>query len=148
MRIKISTKVEQDLRNVKDGFNESLFINLSPPYPKVVLNRFDGCDPGDIVALSLDFGIFKQEWVSEIVDQTDSEELFEFVDVGKTLPFFIKKWQHTHVIKRVDSGAMIVDDIEFSTPFFLLNCIMFPLFYFQFMYRKPIYRKWFRKLSN
>ncbi|KYG83572.1 SRPBCC family protein [Roseivirga echinicomitans] len=144
MKIKISTKVEQDLTKVKNGFNERLFISLSPPFPKVELNRYDGCEPGDIVALSLNFGIFKQEWVSEIVDQTDSEELFEFVDVGRRLPTFIRKWKHRHIIKRMDSGSLIVDDIEYSTPFILLNYVLYPLVYFQFIYRKPIYKKWFR----
>ncbi|MGW8123342.1 SRPBCC family protein [Roseivirga echinicomitans] len=145
MKIKISTKVEQDLMNVKDGFNERLFIRLSPPYPRVVLKRYDGCERGNIVAITLDFGIFKQEWVSEIVSQSLSEACFEFVDVGKKLPFFIKEWKHRHIIRRMNSGAEIVDDIEFSTPFLLLNYLMYPLFYFQFLYRKPIYRKWFRK---
>jgi len=144
MKIKISTKVDQDLTNVKDGFNERLFISLSPPFPKVELNRYDGCEPGHIVALSLNFGIFKQEWVSEIVDQTDSEELFEFIDVGRTLPSFIKKWKHRHTIKAMKSGSMIIDDIEYSTPFVFLNYILYPLVYLQFIYRKPIYKKRFR----
>ena len=148
MKIKISTKVEQDLANVKDGFNERLFINLSPAYPKVELNRYDGCEQGNIVSLSLNFGLFKQEWVSEIISQTNSENMFEFIDVGRKLPFFIKKWKHKHIIKRVGSGSMIVDDIEYSAPFLLLSYVLFPLFYFQFLYRKPIYRKWFRKTGN
>lgn len=148
MRIKISTKVEQDLTNVKEGFNERLFITLSPAYPKIELYRYDGCERGDIVALSLNFGIAKQEWVSEIIEQTSSDGLFEFTDVGIKLPFFIKEWKHRHIIKQLDSGSMIIDYIEYSTPFLALNYIMFPLFYFQFLYRKPIYRKWFKKLKN
>ncbi|KYG81525.1 hypothetical protein EV198_1716 [Roseivirga ehrenbergii] len=145
MKIKISTKVEQDLSNVKEGFNERLFIRLNPPFPKVELNRYDGCKSGDIVGLTLNFFLFKQEWISEIIDQTETEQRFEFIDVGKKLPSFFKRWRHKHIMERLESGTMIVDDIEYTTPFLLLNYILYPLIYFQFIYRIPIYKKWFRK---
>ncbi|WP_421977414.1 SRPBCC family protein [Roseivirga seohaensis] len=145
MKIKISTKVEQDLTNVKDGFNESLFIRLSPPFPKVELNRYDGCKSGDIVGLTLNFFLFKQEWISKIIDQTETEQRFDFIDIGIKLPVFFNSWKHKHIMEQQEAGTMIVDDIEYSTPFLLLNYILYPLIYFQFLYRKPIYRKWFKK---
>lgn len=145
MKIKIKTKVEQDYLSVKEGFNESLFKKLSPPFPPVKLIRFDGSQKGDLVALELNFLLFRQKWVSEIIeDQTDSEE-FYFIDKGIELPFFLKSWTHKHRVIKKDNGSIIQDEISFEAPFFLLTLLLYPAMLLQFGYRIPIYKKIFKK---
>ncbi|MFT6970180.1 MAG: ligand-binding SRPBCC domain-containing protein [Roseivirga sp.] len=143
MKISVSTKVSQSMLEVAKGFDEKLFTALSPPFPKVQLKRFDGSTKGDIISLELDFIFFKQLWTSEIIDNSVSENRFEFIDSGIELPFFLKYWRHQHVILEQAEGSTIVDNIEFKTPFIIFDYLMYPLMYLQFVYRRPIYKKLF-----
>lgn len=143
MKLKISTEVGQALPQVILGFNEDLFKKLSPPFPKVILKRFDGCLKGDIVSLELDFLIFKQMWTSEIISYESNPEKFEFVDKGIELPFFLMSWQHRHTLLLENGVVSIVDDINFSSNFKFFDYLLFPVMYLQFFFRKPIYKKVF-----
>lgn len=145
MKINIKTRVEQDYLSVKQGFNKDLFLKLNPPFPPVKLLRFDGCRRGDKVSLELNFIFFKQTWTSIITsDRTDEQEFF-FVDEGKKLPFFLRFWKHKHRVIRDESGSIIVDEINFSARLKILSPLLYPVLYAQFWYRKPIYKKIFRK---
>lgn len=145
MKINIKTRVEQDYLSVKQGFNKDLFLKLNPPFPPVKLLRFDGCRRGDKVSLELNFIFFKQTWTSIITsDRTDEQEFF-FVDEGKKLPFFLRFWKHKHRVIREESGSTIVDEINFSARLKILSPLLYPVLYAQFWYRKPIYKKIFRK---
>jgi ligand-binding SRPBCC domain-containing protein len=145
MKITIKTKVEQDYLSVKQGFNKDLFLKLNPPFPPVKLLRFDGCRRGDKVSLELNFILFKQIWTSIITsDRTDEQEFF-FVDEGKKLPFFLRFWKHKHRVIRDESGSTIVDEINFSARLKILSPLLYPVLYAQFWYRKPIYKKIFRR---
>jgi ligand-binding SRPBCC domain-containing protein len=144
MKLKISTEVGQSLPQVIAGFNEELFQKLSPPFPRVILKRFDGSLKGDIVSLELDFFVFKQMWTSEITSSISTPQKFEFVDKGIELPFFLKSWQHRHTIL-LDKGIVsIVDDIDFSSSFRFFDYLLYPVMYLQFFLRKPIYKKVFK----
>ncbi len=128
---------------VWDGFDESLFVKLSPPFPFVKLLQFDGSTKGDRVGLELNFILFKQKWISDIIDNGKNEDQIYFIDKGVVLPFFLKKWQHRHILKKYGEGTKIIDDIEYSTGTFLTDILMFPALYLQFLYRKPVYKKIF-----
>lgn len=143
MRIKISTLVKQPYTQVFAGFDQNLFIKLAPPFPPVKLLRFDGCKVDDRVALRLNFIFFKQTWESLITDYQENQQEISFVDEGVKLPFFLKYWKHHHRVIKQGQHTSIVDDISFKTPFFLLDYLMYPVLYLQFLYRKPIYRKTF-----
>lgn len=143
MHIKISTRVSAPFEKVMNGFDQNLFQRLNPPFPPVKLLRFDGSKKGDLVSLQLNFIFFKQNWTSEITDEHNSKGHFYFVDQGVELPFFLKQWRHKHVVNAVAGGSEIVDDIYFRTPFRLFDIIMYPVLWLQFMYRKPIYKKYF-----
>jgi len=144
MKIIISTRVEQNYLTVKEGFNENLFLLLSPPFPPVRLLRFDGSAKGDTVILELNFLFFNQQWVSEITeDQTDENE-FYFIDEGVELPFFLKRWKHKHRIIRDGNHSIIRDEIEYQGRFGLMTLLLYPVLLLQFLYRKPIYKKIFR----
>lgn len=145
MRIKIITHVGAKKEQVKLGFTKDLFLSLNPPFPPVKLLRFDGCKTADRVVLELNFILFKQEWVSVITEDKEDTDSWYFVDVGTKLPFFLKHWQHHHGVKSSPKGAMIIDDITFSTGNGITDLILYPLLYGQFLYRKPIYKNTFKK---
>ena len=145
MRLKIITKVDQDYLSVKSGFDEKLFKALNPPFPKVKLSRFDGCKEGDIVSLRLNFIFFSLTWESLITEDETTDNEFRFVDEGTSLPFFLKFWRHHHRVVSDGEGSLIIDDITFKTPFYLPEFLMYPALYGQFLYRKPIYQKFFKR---
>jgi len=145
MKITIKTCVEQDFLSVKEGFNESLFTKLSPPFPPVKLIRFDGSEKGDLVSLELNFIFFRQNWVSEIIEDKTTDQEFYFIDQGVQLPFFLKFWRHKHRIIKSGDNSIIKDEISFKAPFFLLTLFLYPAMLLQFGFRIPIYKKIFKK---
>jgi ligand-binding SRPBCC domain-containing protein len=145
MKITIKTQVEQDYLSVKEGFNESLFTKLSPPFPPVKLVRFDGSEKGDLVSLELNFIFFRQKWVSEITEDKTTPEEFYFIDQGIELPFFLKFWRHKHRVIKEGEKSIIQDEISFKAPFFLLTLLLYPAMLLQFGYRIPIYKKIFKR---
>ena len=143
MNIKISTKVNQSLLKVWEGFNLELFSKLAPPFPPVEVKEFGGCLKGDKVHLELNFILFKQDWISDIVDQKRTETEIYFIDEGTKLPFFLSYWKHKHRLVKDNEGTLIIDEINFKTPTILTDYLFYPLMYLQFLYRKPIYKKVF-----
>ncbi|MFN3998809.1 SRPBCC family protein [Algoriphagus sp.] len=145
MQIHLETHVEQGYLDVKAGFNETLFTKLSPPFPPVKLLRFDGSEKGDLVTLELNFIFFKQKWTSEIIEDNTTDLEFYFIDEGVELPFFLKKWKHKHRIISSGIGSIIRDEIEYEAPFGILTYLLYPALWLQFAFRKPIYKRIFRR---
>jgi ligand-binding SRPBCC domain-containing protein len=146
MHLWIETHVEKQVEDVFEGFNKELFLKLAPPFPRVKLEQFDGCKVGDKVILKLSFIFFSQYWISEITKQATKPDEIYFIDKGIRLPFFLKSWQHTHIIIANDKGgSTIIDNIEYHSPFRWLDYLLYPSMWFMFWYRKPIYKKIFRK---
>ncbi|QNL21941.1 hypothetical protein HZR84_08310 [Hyphobacterium sp. CCMP332] len=145
MKLKVKTIVKQPILKVWEGFDETLFVKLAPPFPSVKLLQFDGSKKGDRVALELNFLLFRQKWISDIIEHNENEDQIFFIDKGVILPFFLKTWQHKHILKRNGNGTEIIDDIRYSTGTLLTDMLMFPGLYLQFLYRKPVYRKIFFK---
>ena len=145
MKISLHTLVKQDYLSVFQNFDQTLFLALAPPFPKVKLLRFDGSNPGDKVAIRLNFLLFSQTWASLITESNITEQEAYFVDEGQQLPWPLKFWRHRHVVqKHPEGGAVISDLIEFWTASFLVDLLLYPLMWAQFSYRKPIYRKFFK----
>ncbi len=143
MKLKISTPVNASVQKVKEGFNIDLFKALAPPFPRLNVKRFDGSKKDDLVELELDFFTHKQTWVSLITYDHTDDKIFEFIDIGKELPFPFKKWRHHHIVQKNSYGSDIIDDIEYSSGSRILDILLYPLMYLQFAYRKPVYRKLF-----
>ena len=143
MKIMIQTTVNQSLTEVWKGFDLNLFKKLSPPFPPVEVKEFGGCMKGDKVHLQLNFLLFKQDWISDIIDQQTTDLEIFFIDAGNQLPFFLSAWHHKHRLVKNGSGTIIADEITFKTPYLLTDYLFYPLLYLQFLYRKPIYRKVF-----
>lgn len=148
MKLTIETPVEQGYLDVKKGFDESLFKRLSPPFPPVKLLRFDGSEKGNLVSLELNFLLFKQKWTSEITEDKTTDLEFYFIDEGTELPFFLKKWKHKHRVISTGIGSIIRDEITYEAPFGLMTWLLYPALWLQFAYRKPIYKKIFRRDSG
>lgn len=148
MKITLETPVEQGYLDVKSGFDQSLFKKLSPPFPPVRLLRFDGSQKGDFVVLELDFLFFRQKWTSKITEDLTMDLEFRFVDQGVELPFFLKKWKHTHRVVSTGIGSIIRDEIEFEAPFGWMNYLLFPVLWMQFAYRRRIYRRIFKRSAT
>lgn len=145
MRFIIITPVAKEYRQVAQGFGQPLFEALNPPFPPVRLLRFDGSTKGDEVHLELNFILFKQVWKSLITENNTSEQEIYFIDEGIQLPFFLRYWRHKHRIVNKGNGTHIVDDITFRSPFILFDFLLYPVLFLQFLYRKPVYRKFFQQ---
>lgn len=146
MHLLLRTHVNQPVQQVAAGFNEKLFRALAPPFPRLKLLRFDGSKKGDVVAMELNFGFMKQQWVSEIVANGQSENEWFFIDEGRELPKPLRYWQHRHrLLTAPEGGCIIVDDITYRTGSRLLDTALYPALLAQFAYRKPVYRKFFGK---
>ncbi len=144
MQLTIQTSVATPFRKVFQLFTKELFIKLSPPFPRVKILHFDGSDTYDHVAVELNFLLFKQHWESVITEKKESKDEIYFIDEGIKLPFFLKKWKHKHrIVQKNAQQTQIIDEIEFQTPFKLLDVLLYPILYFQFAYRRPIYREVF-----
>ena len=145
MRITISTLVNGHLQAAFERFNRELFLKLNPPFPPVKLLRFDGMAVNDEVHLELNFLLKKEKWISRITDFSAGKDEIYFVDEGVQLPFFFKSWRHKHRLIYRENQTEIVDDIRFECKFTFLNCLVYPVFYLQFLYRKPVYRRHFEQ---
>lgn len=55
MKIKITTRVKCDYKQVVNGFNMDLLKKLNPPFPPVKILEYEGNEPGNIVVLELNF---------------------------------------------------------------------------------------------
>ncbi len=145
MKLVLTTNVSSVPQKVWQGFDQTLFEKLAPPFPLIKLLRFDGSEKGDLVEVELNFIVFRQLWQSLIVDYGQSKDEIWFIDEGRRLPFFLRYWRHRHRLIRIASGTQIVDDIEYRTPSVVLDYLMYPLMWLQFAYRKPIYRRVFNE---
>ena len=143
MTIRIRTKVSQSLENVSNAFDESLFKQLSPPFPKVSVKQFDGSYEGAIVSVELDFLISKQSWISQITKSYASQNMFYFIDEGIKLPFFLKYWHHKHLVTDLGKEREITDEVTFKSWNLFTDLLLYPLLQVQFIYRKPIYKRIF-----
>jgi ligand-binding SRPBCC domain-containing protein len=143
MKIIIKTRIQQNYLEIKKRFDHKLFLKLSPPFPKVKLVRFDGCEVNHEVHIILNANTpVAQNWVSKITQSITNDTEFSFIDVGMTLPAPLKKWTHHHKVLKVDDNfSVVVDDIEYFTYHSFLDAIIFPALYLTFYYRKKIYQR-------
>jgi len=131
-------------------FDEQLLLRLSPPGIKVELLHYGGSLPGQRVHLRLRIlGLIRQEWESEITEAGEHEGEIYFTDEGRRLPFGLTSWRHRHIVRQAGPGhSIIIDDIHYSSRNALLDLLLWPLFYVQFAYRKPVYRAFFRRMAR
>lgn len=142
MKINLKSKVRGNYKDVFQAFDKNLFEYLLPPGAKVI--QFDGSKKGDLVYLSFSFPP-NTEWISEIVEDSCSDELCYFIDIGKKLPFGITFWRHKHIVHNQGDSSVIEDDIEFRTKNKVQESILYPLLYLSFLPRVAQYKSYFNK---
>lgn len=142
MNIRVETLVQADFETVVAGFDQELFLALSPPLMPVKLNRFDGCKKGDEVHVHIPLA---GQWTSLITEDHSKPTEFYFKDVGQILPFPLKQWEHQHFVKKNDKGTIIIDNIDYQSFNSIFNLLIFPFLWIIFNYRQPVYKKFFKK---
>ena len=142
MRLQVTTRVNQEFRRSFSRFGRELFLQLNPPFPPVRLLRFDGMQPGDEVHLELNFLFRKEIWISVITELVETDDEIYFVDEGRQLPFMFRSWRHLHRLIRQGEQTLIVDDITYQGRIKLLDYLLYPVLKLQFLYRRPVYRRW------
>ncbi|MCX6194492.1 MAG: hypothetical protein NTX34_08450 [Cytophagales bacterium] len=139
----ISTSIQAPVSYVKDLFTADLLLKLSPPFPRVSLQRFDGCKKDDQVVLKINLILRKLIWSSLITEEVQTEEEWYFIDQGVKMPFGLAYWQHKHRVKKItEQHCEIIDEISFDTGKLFLNYLLFPFLWGMIYYRKPFYKKY------
>jgi ligand-binding SRPBCC domain-containing protein len=139
----ISTPIQAPISHVKDLFTADLLLRLSPPFPRVSLQRFDGCKKNDNVILVINLLFTKVTWSSLITEDALTTDEWYFIDQGVKMPFGLRYWQHKHRVKKInDVSCEIIDEISFDTRDEFLNYLLFPFLWGMIFYRKPFYKKY------
>jgi ligand-binding SRPBCC domain-containing protein len=145
----ISTPIQASINQVKEHFTSELLLKLSPPFPKVSLLRFDGCQKDDQVILQINLIFIKLVWSSLITDDLQTEEEWFFIDKGVKMPFGLQFWQHKHRVKKIkNQSCEIIDEISFDTRNPFLNYLLFPFLWGMIYYRKPFYKKYLSHINQ
>jgi ligand-binding SRPBCC domain-containing protein len=139
----ISTPIQAQISHVKDLFTADLLLRLSPPFPRVSLQRFDGCKQNDNVILEINLLFTKVTWSSLITEDALTTDEWYFIDQGVKMPFGLQYWQHKHRVKKINEvSCEIIDEISFDTRNEFLNYLLFPFLWGMIFYRKPFYKKY------
>ena len=139
----ISTSIQAPISYVKELFTANLLLRLSPPFPRVSLQRFDGCKKDDNVILEINLVFTKVTWSSLITEDKLTADEWFFIDEGVKMPFGLNYWQHKHRVKKInEESCEIIDEISFDTRNEFLNYLLFPFLWGMVFYRKPFYQKY------
>jgi ligand-binding SRPBCC domain-containing protein len=144
----LSSPVKAPLSHIKELFTSNLLLKLSPPFPQVSLERFDGCKKDDQVILKINLLLTKLTWSSLITAENNTTEEWYFVDEGVEMPFGLRFWRHKHRVIEVNPlHSLIIDEISFDTGMTFLNYLLFPFLWGMIFYRKPLYKKYLSLIS-
>lgn len=114
-RIVVRTKVACPFSLVVAEFNEDLFRHLVKGFPPVHIERFDGLNESDEAHLRL-LHPKGPLWVSVMSQFKYKDEQFEFLDVGRKIPWPLMSWEHTHRVEKIgEDHAVVCDDITFTS---------------------------------
>jgi len=142
MKIFIKTRVQNNLIEIQNRFNQYLFEKLSPPLVELKVLRFDGCLKDHEVHLEMNMFGIKNQWVSKITAAETTSNYFYFIDEGIKLPPPLKSWKHVHRVERInDQESDVIDDINFTTGNEILDMAIYPALYTMFKFRQPIYKR-------
>lgn len=149
MHFNIKTRIEKNDQIIFSKFDINLFRALKPPFINLNILRFDGCKRGDQIHLKMTFlGRFDQSWHGLITEHVISDKGIYFIDEGTLLPFPLKKWKHIHRIEKINKlASYIIDDIDYTSGFKSLDIILLPILYLMFLYRSPVYKRYFSILE-
>lgn len=124
----------------KDMF---LFVVGGPEKVKVISYGTENND-------KLNFQIlkpFKFNWEGIILNAHKTEHSFIYTDKLLNGALGLKKWEHTHIIKKEEDFCTLTDQLDYQHKFVLMTWLFYPIFYFQFRSRKKIYKKYVQSIS-
>lgn len=148
MRLVIQSEVLGHFKQVFRAFDEQMFRYLLPGFPQMELKKFTGSKKGDVVHIYMNV-LGGLDWISDITEDACSANECYFVDEGRKLPFPLRTWRHKHrILKNSDQTSIILDDIEFSSGFLLLDYLLYPFLYLAFYPRKKAYKKYFERYEK
>ena len=141
MKLVIETPIANNHHDIFKRFDLKLFKALKPPFTSIDVKRFDGCEKGHEVHLTVTlFGLIKQHWINHITETRHTQDEYCFVDRGVLMPFPLSYWEHTHIVRAInEKESVIIDHIIYKSRIPLIEFMMYPLFYLMFSARKPIY---------
>ncbi|MGE3610014.1 MAG: hypothetical protein AB7I27_10545 [Bacteriovoracaceae bacterium] len=140
MKIVLTTKIDSNYLQIKNGFNQKLFSFLAPPFMPFSILRFDGVRKDDVFHLSM----MKGEWKGHITEEKQNDEEWYFIDEGIILPWPLTKWRHKHRVIRVSENESIIrDEISFQTSSSLFDLLFYPLIWVGFALRPVKYGEYF-----
>lgn len=144
MQITVSTRLNQPLNTVKDGFGEALLAQLTPPGIRLSMIRFDGIYAGARMHFRISQLLGTWNWEGVIEQKKENDRMLVFTDKGLQLPPGLKSWHHTHAILRQNDSTVIIDRVRFSG-----KNIFFTMFWWMAVsvmlgVRPPRYRKYFK----
>lgn len=144
MRLLFRTPVKKDFLFIKEKFTRELFLYLAPPWATIDIKKFDGCKTGDEIHVHINQSGLKQEWVSLITDEIQTDDEWCFVDEGKVLPWPMTYWKHRHRVLKMSNGhSEIVDDIHFECSPKWMNYPTYAVVYAVMGIRPSRYKKFF-----
>ena len=143
LKINLKSNIEHDFKSVLERFDGDLFRYLLPPRAELI--EFGGSKQGDKVHLKLPIA---GEWISEITEDTISDDFFYFIDEGRKLPFPLKKWHHRHVLRKNGPKTIVEDIMSFSTGTIITDLFFYPVLYLSFLPRVWQYGKYFKSLDK
>jgi len=128
-----------------ERFDRQLFEALLPANASTEIVAFTGSKKGNKVHLRF-LKPIKADWISLITEDGQNEQEAWFIDEGAQLPFPLKYWQHKHIVRKIsEQTSMIIDDITFKGPNWLVTLLMYPGIYLGFAPRKKLYKAYFNK---
>ncbi|MCD6068946.1 MAG: hypothetical protein K0S33_3772 [Bacteroidetes bacterium] len=144
MRMRLSTSVNGDYKNVMAHFERPLFEALKPAGVDMEVVEFTGSKKGDRVHIRFKSPV-KGDWISLITDDGISDTEAFFIDEGTLMPFGLNYWKHTHIVKKqTEHTSLIIDDLSYTASNLFSGLLLYPVFWFGFVQRKKVYRRFFR----
>lgn len=146
MNVTIKTSVLGNYKKVMASFDKDLFEALKPPIGQIEIVEFTGSSKGDKVHIRF-LKPIKAEWISDIVEDSITNDKAWFVDVGTTLPWPLATWTHRHIVEKIDEErSMVIDDMSFTGSNIIMTLLLYPAIWLGFYPRKKIYKQYFEKL--
>ncbi len=145
MNITLHAEVKGNYREIMAAFDRELFEALKPPRGKMDIVEFTGSKKGDNVHLRFGRPI-NSDWISEIIEDNQTDTQAWFIDVGTTLPWPLASWTHRHSVQKVtEHRSIIIDDMTFTGRNWLLTILLYPVILIGFYPRKKIYQQYFNQ---
>lgn len=143
--------VTSDVRGVSPReaysvFTDQLLTTLSPPFAKPVTRLYEGNRPGHRLHFILHTPLGAKTWTGKVTEEQVSEAEIYFIDEGAEMPFGLTYWRHKHRLIKTNEGTRIRDEVQFETKNSFLAFFLFPVLWFQLLYRKPMYEKTIKRM--